>query len=193
MMDTSGAALSAARRTVVAVEDAQRPPSRSGGREVRDLSWDEGERLSEEQQRLHPSIDRIRAWAEQHPDLFAGVWLDNSAFLEGDGPVRIGVGVANRDPGEVAPELEALVDDPSRLVLVRKDHPEADLRAAQQRVVERWMQSAAADRVTGCGVDVHANRLEVMLPAPDPAFEDEIRAANPGTPTAIVYGYASFR
>lgn len=157
-----------------------------------DLSWDEGERLSAEQQGLHPSIDRINDWALANPEIFAGVWLDNEGFLEGDGPVRIGVGVATRDPREVASEIEALVDDPSRLVLVRKDHPEADLRAAQQRVVERWMHTAKGRGITGCGVDVHANRLEVMLRASDSALEDEIRAANPGTPTAIVYGYASF-
>jgi hypothetical protein len=141
------------------------PPSR----DVKDLSWEEGERLSAEQQALHPSIERINAWAVEHPESFAGVWLDNSGFLNGTGPVRIGVGLAAREQYDATSDLAALVDDPTRLVVVDKAFPEAVLRAAQERVVARWMSSGPAGhhRVAGCGVDTHANALEVMLREPD--------------------------
>jgi hypothetical protein len=166
------------------------PPSR----DVKDLSWEEGERLSAEQQALHPSIERINAWAVEHAESFAGVWLDNSGFLDGTGPVRIGVGLAGREQYDATSDLAALVDDPTRLVVVDKAFPEAVLRAAQERVVARWMSSGPAGdhRVTGCGVAIHANALEVMLRQPDEALEAQIRSANRDVPITIAYGYVSW-
>lgn len=161
-------------------------------RTVKDLPWEEGERLGAEQHALHPGIERINAWAERHPESFAGVWLDNSGFLDGTGPVRIGVGLAGRARHDPTPELQALVDDPALLVIVDKTYPEAVLRAAQDRVVARWM-SAPPDgdhRVNGCGADITANSLQVMLSGPDAALEEQIRAENADVPITIVYGYA---
>lgn len=162
------------------------------GRSVRDLSWSEGERLSAEQQRLHPSIDRINMWGAGHPEVFAGVWLINDGFLAGTGPVQVGVGVAHRNVQELADELQALVDDQSLLVLVAKDLPESVLRAAQDRIVERWMQGQTDRRVTGCGVDIFANAVEVMLRAPDPVLEEQLRVENSGMPLKIIYGYMAW-
>ena len=125
------------------MKDAQRSPSPPGGRDVGDLSWDEGELLSEQQQRLHPSIDRVNGWAEQYPDVFAGVWLDNSGFLEGTGPVRVGVGYANLDADDIRAMLEPLMDDTAKLVLVPKRMPESVLRRAQESVVADHMNRSA--------------------------------------------------
>jgi hypothetical protein len=173
------------------MQSAQDGPS---SRDVRDLSWEEGERLSAEQQALHPSIERINAWAVEHPESFAGVWLDNSGFLDGTGPVRIGVGLAAREQYDPTSELAALVDDPTRLVVVDKAFPQAVLRAAQERVVARWMSSdpSGDHRVTGCGVDTQANALEVMLRRPDEDLEAQIRAEFPDVPVTIAYGYMSW-
>ena len=160
-------------------------------RSVGDLSWEERERLSVEQQALHPSIDRINRWAVANTGVFAGVWLDNDAFLLGTGPVRIAVGVAHRSLHEVAAELKDVVDDPSQLSLVKHEHTEAVLRTAQHDIVER-MQKSSDGRVTGCGVDVPANRLEVMLRAPDAPLEAELRAAVGPLPLTVVYGHLSW-
>lgn len=162
--------------------------------DVRELSRSDGERLGAEQQALHPSIERINVWAQEHPESFAGVWLDNEDFLQGNGPVRIGVGLAGREPYDATTDIAALVDDPSRLVVVDKAFPEAVLRAAQARVVARWMRSGADGdhRVSGCGVDIMANALQVMLRRPDESVEAQIRAENGDVPITIVYGYASW-
>ncbi len=162
-------------------------------RRVRDLFWDEGERLSAEQQALHPSIERINDWGRQHPEWFAGVWLENRGFLERTGPVRIGVGVAGPDVTAATDQLVALVDDPALLTVVPKALTEVALRAAQDRVVARWMSAGAdsEDRVTGCGADITSNTLEVMLREPDPALEEQIRRENEEVPITIVYGFAS--
>lgn len=179
-----------ARRTVAWVKDAQRPLTQRGGRDVGDLSWDEGERLSEQQQRLRPSIERITGWAERHPDVFAGVWLDNSGFLEGTGAVRVGLGYANADVDDVRAAVEPLMDDPTRLVLVRKQLPESVLRRAQDRVVTDHMRGGRhqAAHVSGCGVDLDANALEVMLSQPDGELEKRIRQEHPGIPIYVTYG-----
>jgi hypothetical protein len=163
-------------------------------RDVKDLSWEEGERLSAEQQALHPTIERINAWAVKHPESFAGVWLDNSGWLDGTGPVRIGVGLAARETYDATSDLVALVDDPTLLVVVDKAIPQAVLRAAQERIVARWMSSGPSgdQRVTGCGVDTHANALEVMLRRPDEDLEAQIRVEFPDVPITIVYGHMSW-
>jgi hypothetical protein len=179
-----------ARRIVAWVKDAQRPPPPWGSRDVGELSWDEGERLSEEQQQLHPSIDRITAWGEQHPDVFAGVWLDNSRFLEGSGPVRVAMGYANADVDHVMAMVGSLADDPTKLVLVHKQLPESVLRRAQERVVAEHMQGVGSERayVSACGVDLDANVLEVMLSRPDEELETHIRQEHPGIPVHVTYG-----
>lgn len=150
--------------------------------------------MSAEQQRLHPSIDRIKVWAEQHPDVFGGVWLDNSGFLEGTGPVRAGVGYAGADVQEVRAMVEPLMDDPSLLLLVPKRLPLSVLREAQDRVVATEMSEGRprGTGVSGCGVDVHANALSVMLYQPDEQLEDRIRDAHPGVPVFFEYGGLSF-
>lgn len=172
------------------MKDAQRPPSPRPGRDVGDLSWDEGELLSEQQQRLHPSVDPINAWAEQHPSFFAGVWLDNSGFLEGTGPVRVGVGYANAEVHEARAMIEPLMDDPTKLVLVPKQLPESVLRRAQDSVVTDHMNGSGQDGafVSGCGVDIHSNALEVMLSQPDKELEKRIRAEHPDVPIYVTYG-----
>jgi hypothetical protein len=168
-----------------------KPPRRRPS--VKDLSWADGERLSTEQQQLHADIDRINRWATDHSETFAGVWLDNDAFLAGTGPVRIGIGIAGCHPSEVAPELEALVNDRTRLILVPKRHPEAALRAAQERVVGQWMRGGGnSHQVTGCGVDIHENALQVMLREPDEALEHRIRSDVADLPVTVVYGYTSY-
>jgi hypothetical protein len=166
------------------------PPSR----DVKDLSREEGERLSAEQQELHPNIERINAWAVEHPELFAGVWLDNSGFLDGTGPVRIGVGLAGREQYDATSDVAALLDHPTRLVVVDKGFPEVVLRAAQERVVARWMSSGPAGRSPryGLRVDIHANALEVMLSQPDEGLEAQIRSENREVPITIAYGHASW-
>lgn len=143
------------------MKDAQRPPSR-GSRDFGDLSWDEGERLSEQQQRLHPIIDRINVWAERHPEVFAGVCLDNSGLLEGTGSVRVGLGFADADVHEVQAMVGPLVDDPTKLVLVRKQLPVSVRRRAQHRVVCGHMHGHGHDgaSVSECGVDLEADALE---------------------------------
>lgn len=143
---------------------------------------------------MHPSIERINEWARQHPEWFAGVWLDNSGFLERTGPVRIGVGVAGRDLPAAVDQLAALVDDPALLTVVPKALPEAVLRAAQERVVARWMSAGPGGdhRVTGCGANITSNTLEVMLREPDPALEEQIERENEEVPITIVYGFVSF-
>lgn len=155
---------------------------------IGDLSWEDGERLSARQNELHPSIDRVRSWAADHPDLFAGVWLDNDQYLLGTGPVRMVVATTHADPRAVAPDLEALVDDADRLQIVHRPHSEALLRAAQNRFIERWMPQGQS-RVTGCGIDTLANSFMVVLAAPDPALEDRIRADDPGVPIDFHYGH----
>lgn len=168
-------------------------PERPGPRgSVGDLSTEDGERLSALQHELHPSIERVRTWGDANPDLFAGVWLDNDPYLQGTGPVRIVVAIAQRDPQAVASEIKALVVDVDRLEIVQRSHAEAMLRAAQHRFTERFMP-AGEIRVTGCGVDTIANTFRVMLRAPDAALEDEIRADNVGVPIDFEYGYASWR
>lgn len=172
------------------MQDAQRPPSRRPGRDVGDLSWDEGELLSGQQQRLHPCIERINAWAVQHPDVFAGVWLDNSGFLEGTGPVRVGVGYADAEAHEVRAMIEPLMDDPTQLALVPKQLPESVLRRAQDAVVAEHMNGSGGHGafLSACGVDIHSNALEVMLSQPDEELEKRLRAEHSDVPIYFTYG-----
>ena len=146
-------------------------------RDVQQLSLGEWELLSSGQRALHPAIDRINAWAEDHPDVFAGVWLDNDAFLGRSGPVRIGVGVVQGARDEVRQSLLALVGDPELLLEV------------QDRIVAKYLgEGSRPARVTGVGIDVEANMLTVMLNQPDADFEARLRAEYEAVPVRIEYG-----
>lgn len=166
-----------------------------GPRHVRDLPWEDGERLSFEQKALHPAIDRITAWAADHPDVFAGVWLDNTDFLDGSGPVRIGVGIVGGETAEAAmavPTLTELVGDPQLLHVVEMAHAERELRAVQDQIVAKYLgHDLGAARVTGCGVDVQTNTMTVMLNRADVQAEARLRAEFGSVPLRI--GYSEFR
>lgn len=158
-------------------------------RQVQDLSWDEGERLSAEQQALHPARDRIMAWAEDHQGVFAGLWLDNTAFLARTGPVRIGVGAVHGAGVEVAQALLPLVGDPQLLQVVERTFCERALWELQDEIVARYLRPDGGPvRVTGVGVDVQANLLTVMLNQPDPDLEARLRAECEPVPVRIEYG-----
>lgn len=161
-------------------------------RRLRALSREEGERLSGQQHALQVSIERISSWAEQHPDVFAGLWLDNSSFLTGTGSVRLAVGLAGLDLVQGEAVLSPLLDDPQLLVLVAQTWPEAVLRQAQDSVASGFMGLClGATYVSSVGIDIQANLLEVMLNQPDPELEERIRDQVRPVPVQIVYGYVS--
>lgn len=161
-------------------------------RHVRDLPWEEGERLSIEQQALHPAIHRITAWAADHPDVFAGVWLDNTDFLNGSGRVRIGVGIVAGETAEAAKSVETLhelVEDPRLLHVREVAHAERELRAVHDQIVARYLgRDLGAARVTGCGVDVEVNAMTVMLDRPDVQAEARLHAEFPSVRLRLEHG-----
>jgi len=156
---------------------------------VRGLSWDEGERLSAEQHALHPARERILAWAEDHQGVFAGLWLDNTAFLDGIGPVRIGVGAVHGAGAVARQALLPLVRDPDLLAVVEMAFCERALWELQDDIVARYLGKAIGPtRVTGVGVDVEANVLTVMLNQADADLEARVRAECEPVPVRIELG-----
>jgi hypothetical protein len=161
-------------------------------RRVDDLSWADGEVLSAEQQALWRDRDRVSAWGEANPDLFAGLWTVNDEWLAGTGPVRRGVGVTAAHLERSSVELRALVDQPERLEVVSKRLPYRVLQDVQEAVVRAAMAAAADERqpdVTGVGVDVEANVVRVMLRIPDDEAEEALKEQFGSDRICFEYGY----
>lgn len=154
--------------------------------ELDDLSSEDSDRLSAEHEPLQASLRRIHRWAAANPDVGAGVWLDNTQFRAGDGRVRIGVGVVENRLPDAQAALLALMDDPTRLVVVPKRWSEQRLRAVQQDIQSKHCGPAHAYRVVGLGVDLHTNEVHVALEQDDPAFAESLRTAYEPVPVRVV-------
>ena len=91
---------------------------------------------------------------------------------------------------DVTAMVAPLMDHPGRLAPVRKQLPESVLCRAQDPVVTQHVQEHPGEDapVSGCGVDLHANALEVMLSRPVEVLDSRLREEHLGVPVHVTYG-----
>lgn len=155
------------------------------------IPWEQAQELASPQAELRPSLERVQEWADQNEEHFAGLWIDNDAFLEAGGPVMVGVAVVDLDLTEAKELLDPLMDDPARLRLILVARTLSALRQAQDHIAHQFMRHAAADqtRLVGASADIKQNDLQVILHRHDPQLERRIRESVT-VPVRIAYGIA---
>ena len=121
------------------------------------------------QRELSDDLGAVHQWADEHEDLFGGVWFEN--LDEGALQVRsrIVVGLVG-GTNAVQQELRRIVGHPAALRFVEHVVPYRQLRDLQDEVSDQLFGLVPGDGsgayVSGLGVDVIGNRLQVTLSAP---------------------------
>ncbi len=156
-----------------------------------DIEWEKAQELMRLQAELRPSLERLQKWADQNEEHFAGLWIDNDAFLKGGGPVTVRVAVVDFDLIAARESLDPLMDDPERLSIIPMTRTLATLRQAQDHIADQFMHGASPGqtRLVGTGADIKRNGLQVVLHRQDPALERRIRDSV-SVPIRIVFGIA---
>jgi hypothetical protein len=141
------------------------------------------------QSELRPALEDWRAWVEQHPEVFGDLWWDNDAWHEGTGPVQICVAVTSEGYDAFVARLAAQGERHRQVRIVVCRYSEAELRAAQQLIIERFLRPRLIETVA---VSTVRNVVNVQLRSASPELEAQLRQAV-AVPLHISYGTSRAR
>ena len=129
-------------------------------------SDDEMQRWTRERGDLEPDLEVLRAYAEEHPDIWGGLEIDTYRR-----PVGL-LAFVTGDVDEHAARLRSRVRYPSRLDVRLAVMSERDLHALARRLFDRLRASLPHDTSLGVAPTL-GGRLLVMLPdGCDPVAEE---------------------
>lgn len=129
----------------------------------------------EQANRIDAVVSLIQAYAADHPESFAGIWIDHPTV----GPARVASSWA-RDLETHREWITARVDTSVPLTFVAARYTEAELDSLRDRITAdmAWLEAIPA-HVLGLGTDVKSNRVDL-----------DVSSAVPGVGLRIIEHFA---
>lgn len=140
-------------------------------------------------QRLQQVTEAVGIWAENQPEVFAGMHIEQSAAPGEGAGARVVVGIAGMDVETARVQLGLATAGSPLLVLVQRPLSVSVLRHTQDRLTAVFMPDGQdCARVCAIGADEPASLMEVTLTSTDSSLEQEIRHEAQGINVRFRYG-----
>jgi hypothetical protein len=148
-----------------------------------------------EQGDLRDDLEAVHGWGDAHPEKFGGMWFENLDETASTTRSRIVIALVGGDDAH-REDLRRVVQHPAALRFVEHRWTYGELRQLQDQFSDYLFNLRPDDgsdaHVSGLGVDVVENCLQVTLSAPSSALRRDVLAIAPGR-VKIADRYAVFR